>query len=64
MLHARVCACARAYTNVSSWPRFMEGGGWALLNLWLAEAKKVQNFPLVVEILQVAMTVVYIYTSL
>jgi len=33
--------------------RFMEAGGWAILNLWLAEAKKNQNLPLIVEILQV-----------
>lgn len=31
----------------------MEAGGWAILNLWLAEAKKNQNLPLIVEILQV-----------
>ena len=31
----------------------MEAGGWTILNLWLAEAKKNQNSPLIVEVLQV-----------
>lgn len=31
----------------------MDVGGWPILNLWLAEAKKTQNITLMVEILQV-----------
>ena len=34
--------------------RFMEGGGWTMLNMWLAEAKKTQNTPLLVELLIVS----------
>ena len=33
--------------------RFMDAGGWPMLNLWLAEAKKTQNTALLVELLQV-----------
>ena len=35
----------------------MEAGGWAVLNMWLVEAKKSHNFPLMVEILQVCVCV-------
>ncbi len=35
--------------------RFIDGGGWAMLNVWLAEAKKAQNNVLLVELLQVIM---------
>ena len=31
----------------------MDAGGWTILNLWLAEAKKNQISPFIVEILQV-----------
>lgn len=34
--------------------RFMDGGGWSMLNVWVAEAKKVQNKSLLVELLQVS----------
>ena len=34
--------------------RFM-GGGWPVLNAWLAEAKKNQDFAVLVEVLQVCM---------
>ncbi len=33
--------------------RLMQAGGWTVLNLWLAEAKKGHNVPLLVELLQV-----------
>ena len=33
--------------------RFMDAGGWPMLNMWLVEAKKTQNIPLTVELLQV-----------
>lgn len=33
--------------------RFMEAGGWSVLNVWLSDAKKTQNGPLLAEILQV-----------
>lgn len=33
--------------------RFMDAGGWPMLNMWLVEAKKAQNVALVVELLQV-----------
>ena len=31
----------------------MQAGGWTVLNLWLAEAKKGHNMALLVELLQV-----------
>lgn len=34
--------------------RFMEGGGWNLLNAWLSDGKKSQNIPFILEILQVS----------
>ena len=33
--------------------RFMDAGGWPMLNMWLVEAKKAQNVALIVELLQV-----------
>ena len=37
--------------------RFMDVGGWGVLNIWLAEAKKSQNTSMLVEILQVCIPV-------
>lgn len=34
--------------------RFMDAGGWSMLNVWVAEAKKVQNKSLLIELLQVS----------
>ena len=33
--------------------RFMDAGGWPMLNMWLVEAKKAQNTALMIELLQV-----------
>ena len=33
--------------------RFMSIGGWSILNRWLVEAKKNENFPVLVELLEV-----------
>lgn len=33
--------------------RFMSIGGWSILNKWLVEAKKTENFPVLVELLEV-----------
>ena len=33
--------------------RFMSLGGWSILNRWLVEAKKNENFPVLVELLEV-----------
>lgn len=33
--------------------RFMSIGGWNILNRWLVEAKKNENFPVLVELLEV-----------
>ena len=33
--------------------RFMDAGGWPMLNMWLVEAKKAQNTALLIELLQV-----------
>lgn len=32
----------------------MDDGGWNILNLWLADAKKTGNAPLLIEIIQVS----------
>lgn len=37
----------------STLTKFMDGGGWTVLNSWLSEGKKSHNVPLLVEILQV-----------
>lgn len=34
--------------------RFMDAGGWSMLNVWVAEAKKMQNKSLLIELLQVS----------
>ena len=34
--------------------RFMDVGGWELLNVWLSDAKKAQDTPLLLELLQVS----------
>ena len=36
-----------------SFNRFMTIGGWSILNKWLVEAKKNENFPVLVELLEV-----------
>ena len=36
--------------------RFMDIGGWSMLNVWLTEAKKAQNTPLLTEILHVSVS--------
>ena len=33
--------------------RFMSVGGWNILNKWLVEAKKTENFPVLLELLEV-----------
>ncbi|XP_019852044.1 PREDICTED: serine/threonine-protein phosphatase 1 regulatory subunit 10-like [Amphimedon queenslandica] len=37
----------------STLSKFMEGGGWSLLNVWLSDGKKSQNVAFLLEILQV-----------
>lgn len=34
--------------------RFMDIGGWGMLNVWLAEAKKAENSSLLIELLLVS----------
>ena len=42
------------YVNFASHVyRFMDAGGWPMLNMWLVEAKKAQNTALLIELLQV-----------
>lgn len=33
--------------------RLMDDGGWSILNVWLLDAKKAGNIPLLIEIIQV-----------
>jgi succinate dehydrogenase hydrophobic anchor subunit len=43
----------------------MEAGGWNILNQWLSDAKKSQNTPLLIEILQVTAAVyIFIFCTL
>ena len=39
---------------INSFIRFMDAGGWPMLNMWLVEAKKAHNIALIVELLQVS----------
>ena len=42
------------YFCVYVFDRFMDAGGWNVLNVWLSEAKRSQNNPLMLEILLVS----------
>ena len=44
--------CLCVYIS-SSFNRLMDDGGWGVLNLWLSDAKKLGNAPLLIEIIQV-----------
>ncbi|PFX23286.1 Serine/threonine-protein phosphatase 1 regulatory subunit 10 [Stylophora pistillata] len=53
ILKATISSAKENETASESLEKFMIVGGWNILNRWLVEAKKTENFPVLVELLEV-----------
>lgn len=53
ILKATISAAKENRTSSETLEKFMSIGGWSILNKWLLEAKKNENFPVLVELLEV-----------
>lgn len=53
ILKATISAAKESETASESLEKFMSVGGWNILNKWLVEAKKTENFPVLLELLEV-----------
>lgn len=53
ILKATISAAKENETSSETLEKFMSIGGWNILNRWLVEAKKNENFPVLVELLEV-----------
>lgn len=53
ILKATISAAKESEAASESLEKFMSVGGWNILNKWLVEAKKTENFPVLLELLEV-----------
>ncbi|KAL9989493.1 hypothetical protein ACROYT_G004052 [Oculina patagonica] len=53
ILKATISAAKENEISSETLEKFMSIGGWSILNRWLVEAKKNENFPVLVELLEV-----------
>lgn len=53
ILKATISVAKENETSSETLEKFMTIGGWSILNKWLVEAKKNENFPVLVELLEV-----------